>query len=91
MANASTRVHSPATVWVDVEVATGNIHDAEVALKAGDPARAYGPSAVAQHIARRPFLAGESGAWAELRRDKSKAPLGGAWRRSIAADPRNAR
>jgi DNA-binding SARP family transcriptional activator len=60
----------PRDTWVDHEVAADSIHEAESALKAGEPARAYGPSAVAHHIARRPFLAGEEGHWFEQRREK---------------------
>jgi SARP family transcriptional regulator, regulator of embCAB operon len=53
----------PAHAWVDLEAAADAIHEAEVALRAGDPGRAYGPSAVAHHIARRPFLPGAEGHW----------------------------
>lgn len=60
----------PDGAWVDVEAAVGGIHDAEAALKAGDPGRAYGPSAVALQVARRPFLPGEEGPWVERIRDK---------------------
>lgn len=60
----------PPGVWIDHEVAVSAIHEAEAALGAGDPARAYGPSAVAQHIARRPFLPGQEGHWFERRREK---------------------
>lgn len=60
----------PARVWVDHEAAADGIHEAEAALSAGDAARAYGPSAVAHHIARRPFLPGEEGPWIERRREK---------------------
>jgi DNA-binding SARP family transcriptional activator len=60
----------PVSTWVDVEAAADAVHEAEAALRAGDPARAYGPSAVAHHIARRPFLAGDDSPWAESRRDK---------------------
>ncbi|MGH7447993.1 MAG: AfsR/SARP family transcriptional regulator [Longimicrobiales bacterium] len=58
----------PPGTWIDHEVAADSIHEAESALRAGDYAAAYGPSAVAHHIARRPFLAGEQGRWVELRR-----------------------
>jgi DNA-binding SARP family transcriptional activator len=60
----------PARTWVDVDDAADSIHMAEAALRAGDPAQAYGPSAVAHHIARRPFLPGEEAPWIELRRAK---------------------
>lgn len=60
----------PRGTWIDHEAAAESIHEAESALKAGDPAQAYGPSAVAHHIARRPFLASEEGRWFEQRREK---------------------
>jgi len=60
----------PGEVWVDLEVAADAIHEAEVALKRGDQRAAYGPSAVAHHIARRPFFPGDSGAWVDARREK---------------------
>jgi DNA-binding SARP family transcriptional activator len=63
-------LHLPHRAWIDHEVATDSIHEAESALMAGEPARAYGPSAVAHHIARRPFLPGETGRWFEERREK---------------------
>jgi SARP family transcriptional regulator, regulator of embCAB operon len=65
----------PAGSWIDHEVATDAIHEAESALQAGDPARAYGPSAVAHHIARRPFLPGEEGRWFEERRERLASVL----------------
>lgn len=60
----------PRDTWLDHEVAADSIHEAEAALRSDDPARAYGPSAVAHHIARRPFLAGEQGRWVEQRRER---------------------
>ena len=65
----------PSDVWVDVEAAADAIHDAESALRTGDPAGAYGPSAVAHHIARRPLLPGETGRWVESRREKLRNVL----------------
>lgn len=62
----------PQRSWVDLEAAADSIHQAEAALKAGSHASAYGPSAVAHHIARRPFLPGEEGEWVERRRDKQR-------------------
>lgn len=59
----------PRGAWIDHEAAVDAIHEAESALQAGDPARSYGPSAVAHHIARRPFLPGQAGRWFEDRRD----------------------
>jgi DNA-binding SARP family transcriptional activator len=64
------QLNLPASTWVDVEAAIDAVHEAESALRAGDPGRAYGPSAVAHHIARRPFLTGDDGRWAEDRRER---------------------
>ena len=65
----------PASAWVDVEAATDAIHDAESALRAGDAGRAYGPSAVAHHIARRPFLPGTESPWIDGMRARLRAIL----------------
>lgn len=65
----------PPGAWIDHEVAADAIHEAEAALKAGEPGRAYGPSAVAHHIARRPFMPGEEAEWIELRREKLSSIL----------------
>jgi DNA-binding SARP family transcriptional activator len=65
----------PAGTWVDIDAASDAIHDAESALRAGDPAAAYGPSAVAHHIARRPFLPGEDGPWVSARRARLRGVL----------------
>jgi SARP family transcriptional regulator, regulator of embCAB operon len=56
--------------WIDHDAALDAVHEAEAALGAGEPRRAYGPSAVAQHIARRPFLPGVDAPWIEARRDR---------------------
>lgn len=58
----------PADVWIDYEAAGRAIDEAEGALRAGEPGRAYGWASVAAGIARRPFLPGEEGAWVEARR-----------------------
>lgn len=63
----------PSSAWIDVEAAADAIHEAEAALRAGNPGAAYGPSAVAHHIARRSFLAGDDSPWASTRRDKLRA------------------
>ncbi len=60
----------PPDVWIDHEAAAAAIHEAETALEADDPGGAYGPSAVALLIARRPFLPGEEARWIEPRRRK---------------------
>lgn len=63
-------LHLPRDVWVDHEVALDQIHRAEAALAAADPRGAYGPSAVAHHISRRPFLPGAEAEWIDQRRDR---------------------
>lgn len=60
----------PPNAWVDLEAAADAIHEAETALRAGDAAAAYGPSAVAHHIARRPLLPGADGPWLDARRQR---------------------
>lgn len=51
------------------------MHEAEAALAADDPGRADGPSAVAHHIARRPFLPGAEGPWVDGRRARLRSIL----------------
>jgi SARP family transcriptional regulator, regulator of embCAB operon len=68
-------LHLPPGSWVDHEAALDAIHEAESALRGDHPAAAYGPSAVAHHIARRPFLPGEDGRWIEERRDRLRSIL----------------
>ena len=68
-------LHLPGGTWVDHEAAFDAIHEAESALGTGDHAGAYGPSAVAHHIARRPFLPGQDGRWFEERRERLGAVL----------------
>ncbi|MEX2527715.1 MAG: bacterial transcriptional activator domain-containing protein [Gemmatimonadota bacterium] len=68
-------LHLPPGSWVDHEAALDAIHQAEAAFRVGDPRAAYGPSAVAHHIARRPFLPGEKGRWIEERRDRLRGIL----------------
>jgi DNA-binding SARP family transcriptional activator len=65
----------PGGAWVDLDAASDAIHQAESALRLGEPAKAYGPSAVAHHIARRPFLPGEEGVWLDGRRTKLRGVL----------------
>jgi DNA-binding SARP family transcriptional activator len=68
-------LHLPSNAWVDLEVAADAIHEAEAALCRGDAASAYGPSAVAHHIARRPLLPGADGPWIESRRTRLRNTL----------------
>ncbi len=65
----------PREAWVDLDAAADAIHQAESALRRGDLAGAYGPSAVAHHIARHPLLPGEEGDWIDARRDRLRSIL----------------
>jgi serine/threonine protein kinase len=68
-------LRTPSDIWVDIEAAADAIHDAEGELRAGRPAGAFGPSAIAHHIARRPFVPGESGRWVESQRERLRSIL----------------
>ncbi len=62
------RLLLPADTWVDVEAATAAVHRAESAVAREDWRGAWGPARVAQHVCARPFLPGESAAWAARHR-----------------------
>ena len=62
----------PADTWIDVEAGATAIDEAEGALRAGDPVRLLGPATVAVNVARRPFLAGIQGEWAESQRRRQE-------------------
>jgi tRNA A-37 threonylcarbamoyl transferase component Bud32 len=68
-------LQTPPDTWVDIEAAADAIHDAEAELRGGRPAGAFGPSAIAHHITRRPFLPGESGRWVESQRERLRSIL----------------
>lgn len=68
-------VKLPAGAWVDTEAALAAVHEAEGALRAGTPHRAYVPTVVAAAILRRPFLPGADGAWIDSQRDALRAAL----------------
>ena len=53
----------PSGSWIDIEAAFDAVDKAENALRAGDVDRAWAEAAIAQAIARRPFLPGETLAW----------------------------
>ena len=62
--------------WVDLEAASDALHRAESAVSREDWAEAWGPARVAQHIAKRGFLAGEDASWiGETRRDLEETYL----------------
>lgn len=58
----------PPDAWVDLEVCANAVDQAEGALRTGTYERVLGPAFVAATLARRPFLAGEHGHWAEGQR-----------------------
>jgi DNA-binding SARP family transcriptional activator len=58
----------PTDTWVDLEAVSSALDEAESALRAGDPRRAFGFAAVVYAIANRPFLSGDSGEWVESQR-----------------------
>lgn len=58
----------PLDAWVDIEAALEAIDQAESAVRAGDPRRAWASAEVAVIAARRPFLPGDSGPWVERQR-----------------------
>jgi len=59
----------PPDAWVDVEACHTAVHEAETALRDGEPERAMGSALVANAIARRPFLEGDLSAWSERKRE----------------------
>jgi DNA-binding SARP family transcriptional activator len=58
----------PPDAWIDVEAAADALHRAESAVARDAWTEAWGPARVVQHIARRPFLAGEESSWVEAER-----------------------
>ena len=69
------QVHLPADVWIDLEAGTSAIDRAEAALREGHPGQVLGPATVTATIARRSFLPGLSGFWAESQRGKLERQL----------------
>ena len=69
------QINLPADVWIDLEAGTSAIDRAEAALRAGEPGRVLGPATVAATVARRPFLSGVTGFWADSQRGKLKRQL----------------
>lgn len=62
------RVVLPDDAWVDVESASAALHRAESATVRQDWTEAWIASRIAQHIAVRPFVRGDSTPWIEERR-----------------------
>lgn len=68
-------IRLPRDVWIDLEHAANAIDDAEGALRAGDPKRAWSHGVAVVSIARRPFLPGEDAPWIETRRTRLRSLL----------------
>jgi DNA-binding SARP family transcriptional activator len=66
----SLRLRLPDEAWVDLEAAAEGIHRAESSFGRGDWYGVYGPGRVAQHIAVRAFLPGETAPWVDDVRDR---------------------
>lgn len=62
------RLVLPEDAWIDAEEAAAAIHRAESASGRTDWREAWVAARIAQHIAPRPFLAGDSAPWIEERR-----------------------
>ena len=58
----------PRETWIDLDAATQAIDEAQAALRANEPGRAYGWAGIAAAVARRPLLPGEAGSWLDLQR-----------------------
>ena len=76
---SSVRLRLPAESWVDLEAAAEAIHRGESAIAQGDWTGAWGPGRVAQHIAGRGFLPGETAPWI----DEVRARLEGIYVRAL--------
>jgi SARP family transcriptional regulator, regulator of embCAB operon len=73
------RVVLPADAWIDVEAATSAIHRAESAVAREDWTEGWVAARVAQHIAVRPFMAGEDSDWI----DEQRRELEGTYLRAL--------
>ncbi|HXZ47874.1 MAG TPA: bacterial transcriptional activator domain-containing protein [Usitatibacter sp.] len=64
------QLNLPVDAWVDAEAAFDSLHEAEGCLRAGRRREAWSAAQAAYHICRRPFLAGEEGAWVAAAREQ---------------------
>ena len=69
------QLHLPADVWIDMEAGVSALDRAESALRTGQPGGLLGAATVAATIARRPFLSGVDGFWADSQRDRLNRQL----------------
>ena len=68
------QLNLPANTWVDIEVGTDSLHEAEGLYVLGQYREAWSAAQVAYHILKRPFLAGETGSiWAVQQRERLTA------------------
>ena len=74
-ASGQYQVRLPADGWIDLEAGASAIDRAEAALRTGHPERVLGPATVAATVARRSFLAGVDGFWADAQRGKLERQL----------------
>lgn len=65
----------PADVWIDLEAGFSAVDRAEAHLRNGSPEQVLGPAGAAACIARRPFLPGIEGFWADSLRGKLHCQL----------------
>jgi DNA-binding SARP family transcriptional activator len=69
------RLTLPADAWIDLEAASAGIHRAESAAAREDWSGVWGPGRVAQHVAAREFLPGESAPWIDEQRRRLEEVL----------------
>ena len=69
------QLHLPADAWIDIEAGLSALVRAEAALRKGQPGSLLGAATVAATIARRPFLTGVDGYWAESQRSRLSRQL----------------
>ena len=69
------QLHLPAGAWIDMEAGASALDRAEARLRMGQPGSLLGPATVAATVARRPFLSGVNGFWAESQRNKLNRQL----------------
>ena len=72
---AQYQLHLPADVWIDMEAGVSALDRAEAALRTGQPGGLLGAATVAATIARRPFLSGVDGFWADSQRNRLNRQL----------------
>lgn len=69
------QVYLPSDAWIDIEAGASAIDRAEALMRAQKPEQVHGPATAAAAIARRPFLPGIDGFWADSLRGRLKRQL----------------